>query len=59
MAQAVRPHFEVRSEGDHEWVVLIGGNGEVMMQTETYGIGHGNAERAKARLEALADAEEE
>lgn len=34
------------SPATHEWIVLLGGNGQVLMTSETYPVGHGNAERA-------------
>lgn len=41
----------------HEWVALVGANGETMMTTETYPAGHGNAERARREIrEAFAAA---
>jgi hypothetical protein len=53
--------LEVRDNADdqpdgkatHEWVALVGGNGEVMMSTETYPAGHGNGQRSKERLEVV------
>lgn len=56
-------HFEIRVgpanyvEPVHEWVALVGGNGETMMTTETYPIGHGHAVRAvREIIEAVDEA---
>lgn len=52
-------HFAIREgtsdkaeadEATHEWVALIGGNGETWLTSETYPIGHGDAARSLDRL---------
>jgi uncharacterized protein YegP (UPF0339 family) len=60
-------HFEIRQggpnqgshggvlEATHEWVALVGGNGETMMTSETYPISHGNAKRAVAEIVAAVE----